>query len=58
MWHILGILVAAYGGLALVLYFFQARMVFYPEIGREIIATPGQAGLPYEDIRLTTSDAT
>lgn len=56
MWHILGILVAAYGGLALVLYFFQARMVFYPEIGREIIATPGQAGLPYEDIRLTTSD--
>ncbi|MBI2286502.1 MAG: hypothetical protein HYU79_03475 [Nitrosomonadales bacterium] len=38
--------------------FFQARMVFYPGIGREIIATPGQAGLPYGDIRLTTSDAT
>ena len=56
IWHILGILAAAYGGLALVLYFFQARLVFYPETGREIIVTPGQAGLPYEDIRLTTSD--
>ncbi|MFZ2524564.1 MAG: alpha/beta hydrolase [Candidatus Ferrigenium altingense] len=56
IWHILGILAAAYGGLALLLYFFQARLVFYPETGREIIATPGQAGLQYEDIRLTTSD--
>src|SRR3989338_735073 len=56
IWHILGILAAAYGGLVLLLYFFQARLVFYPETGREIIATPGQAGLQYEDIRLTTSD--
>lgn len=56
IWHILGILAAAYGGLALLLYFFQARLVFYPETGREIIATPAQAGLPYEDIRLTTGD--
>ncbi len=40
----------------LVLYFFQARLVFYPETGREIIATPGEAGLPYENIRLTTGD--
>lgn len=56
IWHILGILAAAYVGLALVLYLFQTRLVFYPETGREIIATPGQAGLPYEDLRLTTAD--
>ena len=56
IWHILGILAAVYAGLMLVLYFFQARLVFYPETGREIIATPAQAGLPYEDIRLTTGD--
>lgn len=56
IWHILGILAVAYVGLALVLYLFQARLVFYPGTGREIIATPGQAGLPYEDIRLTTAD--
>ena len=56
MWHVLGILAAAYGGLALWLYVFQSHQVFYPEIGREIIATPTQIGLPYEDIHLKTSD--
>jgi hypothetical protein len=56
IWRILGILAAAYGGFALLLYFFQARLVFYPETGREIIATPAQIGLPYEDIQLKTSD--
>lgn len=56
MWHVLGILAAAYGGLALWLYISQSHLVFYPEIGREIIATPTQIGLPYEDIHLQTSD--
>jgi len=56
MWHVLAVLVAAYGGLALLLYMFQARLVFYPGIGREIIATPSQISLPYEDIQLKTSD--
>ncbi|MFZ2301071.1 MAG: alpha/beta hydrolase [Gallionella sp.] len=56
IWHILSILAAAYVGLALLLYFFQARLVFYPETGREIIATPRQSGLPYEDVRLATED--
>ena len=56
MWHVLGILVAAYGGLALLLYIFQSHLVFYPEIGREITATPSQVGLAYEDIHLNTSD--
>ncbi len=58
IWHILGILAAVYGGLALLLYLFQARLVFYPETGREILSTPHQAGLPYEDVRLTASDGT
>ena len=56
MWQVLGILAAAYGGLALVLFMSQSRLVFYPEIGREDSATPGQIGLPYEDLRLKTSD--
>ena len=56
MWHVLGILVAAYGGLALLLYIFQSHLVFYPETGREITATPNQVGLAYEDIHLNTSD--
>ena len=57
MWHALGILAAAYGGLALLLYIFQSRLVFYPEVDREVSATPALAGLQYEDIHLKTSDA-
>jgi hypothetical protein len=56
MWYVLGILVAAYGGLALLLYILQSHLVFYPETGREITATPSQVGLAYEDIHLNTSD--
>ena len=56
MWHLLGVVAAAYGALALMLYVTQSSLVFYPEIGREIAATPAQLGLPYEDLRLKTSD--
>lgn len=56
MWQILGMLAAAYAGLAGVLYFSQSSMVYYPEIGREIIATPRQAGLDYEEVRLLAAD--
>lgn len=56
MWQILGMLAAAYAGLAGVLYFSQSSMVYYPEIGREIVATPRQAGLDYEDVKLVTAD--
>ena len=56
MWRVLRILAVAYGGFALVLYLFQSHLVFYPETGREMIATPAQVGLPYEDIQLTTDD--
>ena len=53
---ILGIAAMTYGGLALLLFLFQPSLVYYPEIGREIAATPQQAGLPYEDVRLVTAD--
>lgn len=56
MWHALGILAVAYGGFALLLAIFQSRLVFYPETGREVVATPGQIGLQYEDIQLKTAD--
>ena len=47
---------SAYIGFALVLYFFQSHLVFYPEAGREIVAAPSHVGLPYKDVRLTTDD--
>ncbi|MDP2878762.1 MAG: alpha/beta hydrolase [Sulfuricella sp.] len=56
MWHVLGILAAAYAGLGLTLFALQSSMVYYPEIGREMVATPRQAGLDYEEVRLVTAD--
>ncbi|MFA6972972.1 MAG: alpha/beta hydrolase [Gallionella sp.] len=56
MHHLLGMLAAIYGGLALLLYLFQSHLVFYPQTGRELVATPAQVGLPYEDIHLKTAD--
>ncbi|MBI5436233.1 MAG: alpha/beta hydrolase [Nitrosomonadales bacterium] len=56
MWNALGVLAAAYGGLALLLTIFQSQLVFYPEVDRKVAATPSQVGLPYEDLQLQTSD--
>src|SRR5665647_1262433 len=56
MWHVLGILAIAYGGFALWLYISQSHLVFYPETGREITASPNKVGLAYEDIHLNISD--
>lgn len=56
IWHVLKLLAAAYGVLLLAVYFFQSHLVFYPQTGREIVATPDQFGLTYEDLRLKTAD--
>lgn len=48
------ILVVALGSL---LYIFQARLIFLPGTpGRDLRATPADAGLAYEDVTITTAD--
>jgi len=43
--------------LALMIYLFQDRMVFLSNLpGRALDATPGDIGLDYQDVSLTTSD--
>lgn len=54
--HILGILAAAYVGLALVLFLYQPRLVYYPESDRIIRATPREIGLEHEEVRLVAAD--
>ena len=55
--NILVIATSIYLLLALVLYLFQGRMVFLSNLpGRALIASPGDIGLGYEDVSLTTSD--
>lgn len=49
-------LALAYACVLALVYLFQARLVFYPEIGREIAATPQAYGLKFEAVALQTTD--
>ena len=54
---ILTIAVGIYLLLALMIYLFQDRMVFLSNLpGRALEASPGDIGLDYENVSLTTSD--
>ena len=53
----LGWAVAVYAGLALYLYVFQARFIYFPELpSRQVTATPADIGLAFEAVRLGTAD--
>ncbi len=54
--NLLLIIGAGYAGLVLLLWFFQDRLVYYPQIGRELYATPRDYGLDYEAVTLVTGD--
>ncbi len=56
LWNILGLLATVYAALLIVVFLFQSRLVYFPEIGREFSATPRDAGLEYEEVRLDTGD--
>ena len=54
---IIALVAAAWFLLVLLLYFFQARMVFLANMpGRALTATPEDVGLIYENLRLPTRD--
>jgi fermentation-respiration switch protein FrsA (DUF1100 family) len=53
----LGVMAAiGYAVLAAVLFLFQPRFVYYPDVGRNIIGTPKDHGLDYESVRIDTED--
>lgn len=47
---------AGYTLLCAALFLFQSRLVYFPDVGREIVATPKQAGLAYEEATIATAD--
>lgn len=49
-------LLLAYGGFAALLFLFQERLAYYPEIGREIHTTPRAHGMDFEALTLDTAD--
>lgn len=58
LWKFLLIGLAVYALLVAMIYVRQESMIFFPDMpGRQLIATPGQIGLAFEDINFTTDDA-
>lgn len=59
MWTFLKFLGAAailYAAIVALMFFTQRRLLYFPTAG--LVADPSQAGLPHEDIRLTTDSGT
>ena len=49
-------LVLGYAALAALLFVFQSRFIYFPEMGRQDRATPSQLRLPFEEVRIATAD--
>jgi len=46
----------AYAALVLLVFSVQSRLIYYPGTGRDMVATPKQAGLAYEPVKISTTD--
>jgi fermentation-respiration switch protein FrsA (DUF1100 family) len=55
-WELLFSIGAAYLAVVALVFLFQDRLVFYPEIGREVAATPRHVGLGFETAEVRTGD--
>ena len=56
VWHLLIALLAAYLGVLALVYVFQSRLVYFPEVGRAVAATPQAYGLRFEPVTIETED--
>ncbi len=54
--HILSSVVIAYAVILVLVFLFQSRLVYFPQVARELVVTPRAAGLDYEDVQLRTDD--
>ncbi len=57
LWKFVLMGLGVYALLVAFLYMRQESMIFYPDMpGRQLTATPGDLGMPYEDVNFTTDD--
>ena len=56
IWTVLASTVAAYAGVLILVYVFQSRLVYFPETGRAVAATPQAYGLRFEPVTIETED--
>ena len=55
-WNLLLSIAIAYVAVLALVYCFQERLVYYPEIGRDVTATPQSYGLAFEPAAIQTAD--
>lgn len=56
IWKVVLTIAAIYAVLVAFLFFYQPRLIYFPDVGREMGATPDRAGLAYETLRIPTPD--
>ena len=56
LWQILIAVAVAYGAVLILVYLFQSRLVYFPEVGRAVAATPQAYGLRFEPVTIATED--
>ena len=57
LWTFLGWLAGAYGLLLVSIFFYQPRLLYYPNVpSRNVDVTPASVGLDFEPIQFSTSD--
>jgi fermentation-respiration switch protein FrsA (DUF1100 family) len=51
----LGVL-CTYAAIVALLYVFQDRLIYYPQMGRHVVTTPAGSGIAYDDFTIRTED--
>jgi fermentation-respiration switch protein FrsA (DUF1100 family) len=52
----IAVLLLLYAALLALIWAFQAKLLYYPQMGRDAAATPAAVGLPYDDVTIPTED--
>ncbi|HUF80899.1 MAG TPA: alpha/beta hydrolase [Burkholderiales bacterium] len=55
-WNVLISIALAYAAVVALVFLFQSRLVYYPEVGREVAVTPQSYGLAFETAEIRTAD--
>ena len=56
LWNFLISVAIAYAAVMALVYLFQSRLIFYPEVGREMVVSPQTYGLKFEPADIRTTD--
>lgn len=56
LWNIVVLVAIVYAAIVILLFLFQSRLVYFPQIGRAITTTPQAYGLGFEPVEIRTED--